>query len=95
MLTVPPEAIGSSLRVRIGGRECVGVLQESHESQLIGESNDRVPRNTESWMKRFASFEIGVLAMEAGVGEIEVQLTESLAEGIGLELQELDFELLK
>jgi hypothetical protein len=33
--------------------------------------------------------------MEAGVGEIEVQLTESLAEGIGLELQELDFELLK
>jgi hypothetical protein len=95
MLTVPPEAIGSSLRVRIGGRECVGVLQESHESQLIGESNDRVPRNTESLMKRFASFEIGVLAMEAGVGEIEVQLTESLAEGIGLELQELDFELLK
>lgn len=95
MLTVPKEAIGSSLCVRIGERECIGVLREAHDSKLYGDGNDRVPRNTESLMKRFASFELGSVFLDAGAGEIEVQLTGPLAEGVGLDLQGLDFELLK
>ncbi len=95
MMTVPKEAIGASLCVKIGERECVGVLREAHDAKLYGDGNDRVPRNTESLMKRFASFELGVLPLEVLVGEVEVRLAEPLAAGAFLELQGLDFERLK
>lgn len=95
MMTVPKEAIGSSICVRIGQQECIGVLREAHDAKLYGDGNDRVPRNTESLMKRFATFNLGILPLEAFAGEVEVRLAEPLASGAFLELQGLDFERLK
>lgn len=95
MMTVPKEAIGSSICVRIGQQECIGVLREAHDAKLYGDGNDRVPRNTESLMKRFATFNLGILPLGAFAGEVEVRLAEPLASGAFLELQGLDFERLK
>jgi hypothetical protein len=86
-MTVPPEALGKSVQVRIADQTCTGVLSESFVSDPYGSSNDRVPRKTESLMKRFASITIGSIALEKGAGVLEVALVDPLENSNYIELK--------
>ena len=91
-MTVPTDALGKSIQVKIGDKRCEGVLSESFISEPYGSSNDRVTRKTESLMKRFASIQIGTITLEPGIGDLEVALVEPLENSAGVEWQGVELQ---
>ena len=97
----PESAIGKEIRVKFQDRQVVGKLLEAFESPLRGESNDRVPRKSESLMKEFASLRLGTLELDTRRAPAEVSLVEALDESTSkndqgngfLEIQALEFRL--
>ena len=64
------------LVLRFGKSELLSTIIEAHNPPAHGNEHDRVPRNTESLVKDFKPFELGVIELEKGQGELTLQATK-------------------
>ena len=70
--TCAAENVGSVVRLSFLGNSMMGVISEANESPLIGAEHDRVER-TESYDQNYKPLSLGVIALEAGRGELVMQ----------------------
>lgn len=74
--TCPPEDVGSTVELSLGGSRVEATITEAHHPPLVGAEEDRVPRAGESYVKDFKPFRLGVLSLDAGRGPLTLRALE-------------------
>ncbi len=69
----PEKDIGSEFEVRFQAAKLSGKVTQPHDPPARGNDHDRVPRDSESLVKDFATMDVGELDLPAGRGTLELQ----------------------
>jgi len=91
--TCPEKELGSTFQVTADGEKVSGKITEAHDPPLVGESDDRFPRGTESFVKEFKPLMIGNIALKSGGTLITVQPTEIAGSQV-MDIRGITLELL-
>lgn len=68
----PAADVGSTIELSLGDRRLLAVLDRPNDPPVIGPAEDRVPRD-ESYTKYFRPFNLGVIELAAGRGELNLR----------------------
>ena len=91
--TCPETDVGSTFEVTSGDVSVTGRIVDSFDPPLVGESDDRVKRGTESYMKKFKPLPVGTLELESGRRTISIQPTD-IPGRQAMDIREITLELL-
>lgn len=87
----PPEDVGSTVELSYGNRRTSAKITDAHDPPLVGEAEDRVPRQGESYVKEFASLSLGTIELPSDRGELTLRAIEvagkSVADVRGISLK--------
>jgi len=70
--TCPEGDLGSEIELSFGESKVSGKVTVPHDPPLIGESDDRFPRD-ESYVKDFKAMALGVIELKKGVGDLTLR----------------------
>ena len=76
LYTCPKADVGSSIELSFGAAKLKGRVDEPHDPSLVGESNDRVPRKGESYMKDFRALKLGEIELPRATGALTLRATD-------------------
>ncbi len=65
----PAADVGSTIELSLGGSRLAAVLDQPNDPPLVGRADDRIPRD-ESYTKDFRPFDLGLIDLAAGRGEL-------------------------
>ena len=85
--------VGSTFEVTSGDAAVTGRIVEPFDPPLVGESDDRVNRGTESYMKEFKPLSVGTLELESGRRIISIHPTD-IPGHQAMDIREITLELL-
>ncbi len=68
--TCPAADVGSTVELSFNDCRVEGVVSEANDPPLQGAENDRVPRDTESYVKDFKPLRLGEIDLKAGRGSL-------------------------
>ena len=71
--TCAPEDVGATVELSLNGQRLAGKVTEAHDPPLRGAEHDRVPRDTESYVKDFKPLHLGILTLEQGRGPLTLR----------------------
>jgi len=71
--TCPEEDVGSMIELSFKGSSLQGKVSEPHDPPLVGAEYDRVPRETESYVKDFRPLRLGVFKLKKGRGQLTLR----------------------
>jgi arylsulfatase A-like enzyme len=74
--TCPAKDVGAEIELSLGASRIEGRVTEAHDPPLVGASDDRTPRGTESYVKDFKPLRLGVMPMNKGRGELTLRATK-------------------
>lgn len=86
--------LGSTVEMRLGDAAVTGKVSEAHDPPLVGASDDRAPRGSESFVKDFRPLRLGVMELPEGraalrLGAVELAGASVMdVRGVTLELVE-------
>ena len=89
--TATQAATGKRIAVKIGEDEIVKSIDDRFESPSRGQSNDRVPRKSESFMKDFQSLELGTMQLSQETMDCQLRLLDPIVEPGMVEIQSVEF----
>ncbi|MFM8190054.1 MAG: arylsulfatase [Pirellula sp.] len=89
--TATQAATGKRIAVKIGQDEIVKSIDDRFESPSRGQSNDRVPRKSESFMKDFQSLELGTMQLSQETMDCQLRLLDPIVEPGMVEIQSVEF----
>ena len=69
----PQVDVGSTVELSFNGSRIEGAVAEANDPPLRGAENDRVPRQSESYVKDFQPLRLGVLDLKAGRGPLTLR----------------------
>ncbi|MBI5397704.1 MAG: sulfatase-like hydrolase/transferase [Verrucomicrobia bacterium] len=64
----PKADVGSTIELGLNGSRIEGVVSEPHDPPLRGQEHDRIPRESESYVKDFKPMRLGVMDLKPGRG---------------------------
>ncbi len=68
--TCPAADVGSTIELSLNGDRIEATVSEANDPPARGAEHDRVPRETESYVKDFKPMKLGTIALKAGRGEL-------------------------
>ena len=68
--TCPKQDVGSLFALSLGDSCIEGKITEAHDPPLVGESDDRSSRGSESYVKDFKPLRLGVVPLKKGRGDL-------------------------
>lgn len=68
--------VGAVIELSLGDARLSAKITEAHDPPLIGASDDRVPRQGESYVKEFRPLAMGTVTFAAGRGELRLRALE-------------------
>ena len=71
--TCPEADLGSTVELSFNGSRVEGTVSVANDPPLLGAENDRVPRDTESYVKDFKPLRLGVVDLKTGRGELTLR----------------------
>jgi len=71
--TCAKENVGSTIELHFNKSRIQGKVTEPHDPPLVGAEFDRVPRGSESYVKEFRPFNLGVFRLEKGRGQLTLR----------------------
>ncbi len=64
--------VGSTIELSLGGSRLAAMLDQPNDPPLVGRADDRIPR-VESYTKDFRPFDLGLIDLAAGRGELTLR----------------------
>jgi arylsulfatase A-like enzyme len=92
--TCPGKDIGSTVELRFNKSRVQGKVSEPHDPPLVGAEFDRVDRGSESYVKEFRPFRLGVFRLEKGRGELTLRALDVPGERV-MDVRAIMLTLLK
>jgi len=80
--TCPQADIGSDVALEFNGSSVHNIVKEANDPPLIGAAIDRVPRNTESFVKDFKPMSLGTFELKAGRGPLMLHALKVPGKGV-------------
>jgi arylsulfatase A-like enzyme len=74
--TCPAGDVGSTVQCSFGDAKTSTKVAEAHDPPLRGMENDRVPRDSESYVKDFKPLKLGTLELQPGRGKLTLRATD-------------------
>jgi len=71
--TCAKENVGSTIELHFNKSRIQGKVTEPHDPPLVGAEFDRVPRGSESYVKKFRALRLGVFRLEKGRGQLTLR----------------------
>lgn len=68
----PAADVGSTIELSFGGSRLTAVLDRPNDPPVVGRTDDRIPRE-ESYTKDFRPFDLGIIELAAGRGELSLR----------------------
>lgn len=74
--TCPAKDTGSKIELSLNGSTLTGKVTEAHDPPLRGKENDRMDRGSESYVKDFKPWNLGIVELKAGRGPLTLRALE-------------------
>lgn len=74
--TASASDVGSTVQLTVGEASAEAKVVEAFDPPLVGESDDRVPRRGESYVKDFRPLSLGIMSLQAGPAPLALRATE-------------------
>ncbi len=74
--TCPPSDLGATIELAFGDSRLQAGVTEAHDPPLRGAEHDRVPRDSESYVKDFKPLRLGTMQLEKGRGLLTLRALE-------------------
>jgi arylsulfatase A-like enzyme len=71
---------GVEMQLSLGNSRLKATIDEPHDPPALGAEHDRVPRDSESLVKDFRPLPMGVIHLERGIGELNLQALKLAAQ---------------
>jgi hypothetical protein len=71
--TCPESAVGTQIEVSFAGRSTKATVKMANDPPAHGAEHDLVPRQSESYVKNFMPFSLGVIELAKGVDQLKLQ----------------------